>query len=54
MKYSETEKQIKALSSEYNIDMNDGDFNVAYNGKDYGIYVSGDSQYRQWAEEVEE
>ena len=46
MKYSDAEKQIKALSSKYDIDMDDGDFNVLYNGNAYDIYVSGDSQYR--------
>lgn len=46
MKYSEAEKQIKALSSKYYVDMEDGDFNIVHNGKNYDIYVSGDSQYR--------
>lgn len=45
MKYSEAEKRIKKLSSEYNIDMNDGDFNVAYNGITHGIYVSDNYEY---------
>jgi len=45
MKYSEAKKQIKALSSKYDIDMEDGDFNVAHNGNGYAIYVSGDIQY---------
>lgn len=30
MKYSEAEKQIKALSSNYNVNMADGDFVVNY------------------------
>lgn len=45
MKYSEAEKQIKALSSKYEIRMGDGDFNVAYNGITHGIYVSDDYEY---------
>lgn len=45
MLYSEAEKQIKALSSKYEFDMKDGDFNIVHNGKNYDIYVSGDSQY---------
>lgn len=45
MKYSEAKKQIKALSSKYNINMADGDFNVAYNGITHGIYVSDDYGY---------
>ena len=45
MKYSEAEKQIKALSSKYYIDMEDGDFNIVHNGKNYAVYVSGDIQY---------
>lgn len=45
MKYIEAEKQIKALSSKYDICMGDGDFNVAYNGITHGIYVSDDYEY---------
>ncbi|MBU7447079.1 MULTISPECIES: hypothetical protein [Lactiplantibacillus] len=45
MKYSEAEKQIKALSSKYDIDMRGGDFDVAYNGRTHVIYVSGDYEY---------
>ena len=45
MKYSEAEKQIKALSSKYDIKMNCGDFNVVYNGSFQGIYVSGSYEY---------
>lgn len=47
MKYSEAEKQIKALSSKYDINMIDGDFNVVYNnnGNKHGIYISGYCEY---------
>lgn len=47
MKYGEAEKQIKALSSEYDINMVDGDFNVLYNdnGGKHGIYISGYCEY---------
>ena len=45
MKYSETEKRIKALSSEYDIEMRGGDFDVAYNGKKHVIYVSSGYEY---------
>ena len=45
MKYSEAEKQIKGLSSKYDISMFDGDFNVLYNGKTYAVYVSHDYKY---------
>ena len=45
MKYSEAEKQIKALSSKYEAKMGDGDFNVVYNGRECGIYVSGSCEY---------
>lgn len=47
MKYSEAEKQIKALSSKYNVNMEDGDFIVNYknmlvawvkNNKRYSLY----------------
>ena len=47
MKYSEAEKQIKALSSKYNVNMADGDFIVNYkfmlvawvkNDKRYSLY----------------
>lgn len=45
MKYSEAEKQIKALSSKYDIDMNWGNFEVVYNGKTHIILVSGSCKY---------
>lgn len=45
MKYSEAEKQIKALSSKYDISMRGGDFDVTYNGRTHVIYVSGDYEY---------
>lgn len=45
MKYSEAEKQIKALSSEYDIDMSWGNFEVVYNGKTHIILVSGSCKY---------
>ncbi|MCG0767565.1 hypothetical protein IMAU10058_03011 [Lactiplantibacillus plantarum] len=45
MKYSEAEKQIKALSDKYDIDMGDGDFNIVYNGNIGSIYVSDSCQY---------
>lgn len=45
IKYSEAEKQIKALSDKYNISMIDGDFNVLYNGKTDAIYVSDYYEY---------
>lgn len=45
MLYSEAEKQIKALSSKYDIDMEDGDFNVLYNGETDDVYVSGYYEY---------
>ena len=45
MKYSEAEKQIKALSSKYSINMEDGDFDVLYNRKTYAAYVSNDYEY---------
>ena len=45
MKYSEAAKQIEELSSKYDIDMEDGDFNVLYNGKTYAAYVSYDYEY---------
>ncbi|MCM6820034.1 hypothetical protein [Pediococcus pentosaceus] len=46
MKYSEAEKQIKALSSEYDIDMEDGDFNVVHNRNVELIYVDGYERYK--------
>lgn len=46
MKYSEAEKQIKTLSSEYEIDMSDGDFNVIYNRNVELIYVDGYERYK--------
>ncbi|WP_063852555.1 hypothetical protein [Lactiplantibacillus plantarum] len=45
MKYSEAEKRIKALSSKYGIDMEDGDFNVVYNGNTGSIYINGNYEY---------
>lgn len=45
MYYSDAEKQIKALSDKYNISMEDGDFNILYNGKTYAIYVSYNYEY---------
>ena len=47
MKYSEAKKQIKTLSSEYDINMVDGDFNVVYNdnGNKHGSYISGYGEY---------
>nr|DAF07557.1 MAG TPA: hypothetical protein [Caudoviricetes sp.] len=45
MKYSEAEKQIKALSSKYDIDMGWGNFEVVYNGKTHIIFVSGSCKY---------
>ena len=45
MKYSEAEKQIKALSDKYDISMYDGDFNVLYNGKTDAICVSHYYEY---------
>ncbi|MEE6680364.1 hypothetical protein [Pediococcus pentosaceus] len=46
MKYSEAEKQIKALSSEYDIDMVDGDFNIVHNSNVELIYVDGHERYK--------
>lgn len=45
MKYSEAKKAIESLSSKYDVKMDDGDFNVAYNRKKYAIYVSGYYEY---------
>lgn len=45
MLYSEAEKQIKALSSKYDIDMNWGNFEAVYNGKTHIILVSGSCKY---------
>ncbi|MCC6117633.1 hypothetical protein LA430_14090 [Lactiplantibacillus plantarum] len=45
MKYSEAEKQIKALSSKYDVDMSWGYFDVAYNGKTHVAYVNGGYEY---------
>jgi len=45
MKYSEAEKQIKALSDKYDISMYDGDINVLYNGKTDAICVSHYYEY---------
>ena len=46
MKYSEAEKQIKALSNNYRIYMNDGDFNVAYTKNDPIAYVKDKECYK--------
>lgn len=46
MKYSEAEKQIKTLSSEYEIDMSDGDFSIVYNGIIVPIRVDKWKQYK--------
>lgn len=46
MKYSEAEKQIKALSDEYYIYMDDGDFNVAYKENEPIAYVGGNTRYK--------
>ena len=46
MKYSEAEKQIKALSSKYSIDMKDNYFNVNYNFEDNEVaYVDPYHRY---------
>ncbi|AUV60163.1 hypothetical protein [Lactobacillus phage Semele] len=46
MKYSEAKKQIKALSSKYDIDMGDGDFNLVYKGRFVShTYVIGRCRY---------
>ena len=45
MKYSEAKEQIKALSEKYDVDMNDGDFNITYNGIISSIYVSYGYRY---------
>lgn len=45
MKYSEAEKQIKALSSKYDIDMSWGYFDVVYNRKACVVCVSGSYEY---------
>lgn len=45
MKYSEAKKQIKALSSKYDIDMSWGNFEVVYNGKTHIILVSCSCKY---------
>lgn len=46
MKYSEAEKQIKALSDKYYIYMYDGDFNVAYKENKPIAYVGGNTRYK--------
>lgn len=46
MKYSEAEKQIKALSNKYDVEMEDGDFNVVYNGTVELTYVDGYKRYK--------
>ena len=45
MKYSKAEKQIKSLSSKYDIDMSDGDFNIVYKGNRCNTHVSGHYRY---------
>jgi len=45
MKYSEAKKQIEALSSKYDIDMGDGDFNIVYKGNLRTTYVHGHYRY---------
>ena len=45
MKYSEAEKQIKALSSKYDIDTKWGVFEVVYNEKEHIIAVGTNNQY---------
>ena len=52
MKYSEAEKQIKALSSKYSINKFGGYFNVNYKGAEVA-YVSTKNQYfiRVWFED---
>lgn len=45
MKYSEAEKQIKALSDKYSVEMNDKDFYVVYDGKLRVAYVDGVNKY---------
>lgn len=50
MKYSSAEKQIKALSSKYDINMADGDFSILYNGETDDVYVSGDYEYILYVE----
>lgn len=45
MKYSEAEKQIKALSDKYSVEMNDKDFYVVYDGKLRVAYVDGINKY---------
>ena len=52
MKYSEAEKQIKELSSEYKINMGDGDFNLIYKGLVMGIFVKGHAQYAMTISDV--
>lgn len=46
MKYSEAKKRIKELSSKYDIDMSDGDFNLVYKGRFVShTYVIGHCRY---------
>lgn len=44
MKYSEAEKQIKALSSKYDINMVDGDLTIYYKNR-LTAWVKGDQRY---------
>jgi len=50
MKYSEAEKQIKALSSKYDIYMGDGDFAVDYKNI-IAAWVKGDERYLLYNDE---
>lgn len=47
MKYSEAKKQIEALSSKYDANLEDGDFYVVYNKNVNvrGIFVGGNHEY---------
>lgn len=51
MKYSEAEKQIKELSSKYDIDMGDRDFNIVYKGNIRTTYVAGHYRYNLHVED---
>lgn len=52
MKYSEAKKQIKALSSKYDVSMEDGDFNIVYNGHVGNIYVDGNHEYDMYVSDT--
>ncbi len=46
MKYTDAKKQIEALSSKYDIDMSDGDFNIIYKRRFVShTYVIGHCRY---------